>query len=76
MGLQNYVIFTPDSIVEYSYNGYLPTKLHNVDFDSDYTFPIYFAQFTGTVVLKTVSNKLIYYKLGKPQIDSLYYEGV
>ncbi len=52
----------------------MPLKLHDVKLDSDYTFPIYYTAATNSIVFKTVNDKIIYYKLSKPAIDSIYYQ--
>lgn len=52
----------------------MPVKLHDVKIDSEYTFPIFYTAATNTIVFKTVDHRIMYYKLSKPVIDSVYYQ--
>lgn len=73
-GTNSWVLFTPDGVQEISYSGVMPIKLHDIKLDSDYTFPIFYSVATNTIVFKTVDHSIVYYKLNKPVIDSLYYQ--
>ncbi|MDD3052618.1 MAG: hypothetical protein PHR06_15975 [Candidatus Cloacimonetes bacterium] len=73
VGTQSYVVITPNQITEYSILGNSNSALHSISIPS-VLFPVYYNQFLNTIIMRATGNMMIYYKLNKPVIDSIYFE--
>ena len=73
IGTQTYVVITPNQLTEYSILGNSNTALHMISIPT-ISFPVYYNQFLNTAIMRATGNLMIYYKLNKPVIDSIYFE--
>ena len=54
-------------------SGYSNSAFHTISISS-VLFPVYYNQFFNTIIMRATGNIMIYYKLNKPVIDSIYLE--